>query len=254
MSHTVGIVIPAYNPDPHTLNEYIDTLQNIADTVHVELDVPSESTLDVLSQPDSLNIASTRRGKGQAITDGFNTLSTDTLAFADADASVPSSSVETVIRSVQQGTADLAIGSRRHPDAVIKSHQTRLRRRMGDVFAWLTRHLLPIVLHDYQCGTKAVSATTWKELSPHLYETGFAWDLEVLAIADVMEYTIDEVPVTWDDDPVSTVDPISTAVNMAAALVAIRHRAKAIEGSTVHSALTRVDERDIDTSNAPGDD
>jgi hypothetical protein len=255
MAHSVGIVIPAYNPDPSILNEYVKGLKSdVADTVHIELDAPADATVDSLTHHDSLNIAPTRRGKGRAITDGFNTLSTDILAFADADGSVDCPSVEAVLQPVRQGTADVAIGSRRHPDAVIKSHQTRLRRRMGDVFAWLTRHLLPITLYDYQCGMKALSATAWDELSPHLYETGFAWDLEVLAMADVMEYTIDEVPVTWDDDPVSTVDPLSTAVNMATALVAIRHRTKVIEGSTVHSALARVGEHDTVTSSTTGDD
>lgn len=254
MSRTVGVVIPAYNPDTTVLTAYVKALQDsVADTVHVELDAPSESVLGITHCADSINIAPERRGKGQAITDGFNALSTDILAFADADGSVPLTSVDSVISPVRRGTADLAIGSRRHPDAVIKTHQTRLRRRMGDVFAVLARHTLPTAVYDYQCGMKALSAGVWEALRP-IHESGFAWDLELIAMAGAMNYHIEEVPITWDDDPDSTVDPLPTAINMLKSLLTIRHRVRTFNGGRIHSVLSQIGDKASFGSNRSSED
>lgn len=146
------------------------------------------------------------------------------VAFADADGSTPVASLEDVIKPVQTGSTDVAIGSRRHPDATIKSHQTAARRRMGDVFAWVARRMLSTTAYDYQCGAKAFSMDAWQSIQPHINETGFAWDLEVIAIAGALNRSIEEIPVEWDDDPDSTVNPISTTLSMARALVTIRYR------------------------------
>lgn len=241
MTKTVGIVLPAYKPDPTVLETYIESLQDaIADVVHVEIDAPSGDLTEPLARADSYNIASERRGKGQAITDGFETLSTDVLVFADADAATPAASVAGVIDPVRQGNSDLAIGSRRHPEAVIESHQTRLRRRMGDVFSWLARRFLPVSVHDYQCGAKALSASAWEQLQPHVTETGFAWDLEVIAFAGARGMEIQEVPVRWNDDPESTVDPVSTAISLAMSLISIRHRVAVHDGNSLHSIADRL--------------
>ncbi|WP_424014143.1 glycosyltransferase [Halorubrum xinjiangense] len=241
MPASVGIVIPAYRADPETVNNFTTLLhETIGGTVHVEFDAPTQETLDRLSEPDSINTCSGRRGKGRAITEGFEFLSTDILAFADADAATPAASVADVVESVRSRQTDLAIGSRRHPDANIEAHQTHLRRSMGDVFAWTARHLLPTSAYDYQCGAKGLTAEAWQQLRPHLYESGFAWDLELIAMAGAKGLRIEEIPVTWRDDPESTVDPFSAAVNMASALVSIRHRVKAMDGHPIHTTLDRV--------------
>lgn len=255
MSHTVGIVVPAYNPDVDTLITYIDALQgSIADTVHVELDDPVDSTSRITAHADSVNTVPKRRGKGKAITEGFNAISTDILGFVDADASVPVPSVERVVTSVRDGTADLGIGSRRHPDAIIKTHQTRLRRRMGDTFTLLARRMLPTVVYDYQCGVKALSTTAWETLYPTIEESGFAWDLEVISMAGAMDYRIEEVPITWDDAPNSTVDPFSTAIDMITALFTIRHRIKTFDEEISHVSHSQNRGQNSVESNVSGED
>ena len=250
MNHTVGIVVPAYNPNVDTLITYIEALQeSIADTVHVELDAPVDSTSRITASADSVNTVPKRRGKGKAITEGFNTISTDILGFVDADASVPVSSVERVVTSIRDGTADLAIGSRRHPDAIIKTHQTRLRRRMGDTFTVLARRMLPTVVYDYQCGVKALSTNAWETLYPTIEESGFAWDLEVISMAGAMNYRIEEVPIIWDDAPNSTVDPFSTAIDMITTLFTIRHRVKTFDEEMPHlSHPQNQDQNSIESS------
>ena len=240
MTDTVGVVFPAYRPDVDVLREYVAAIRDEIDpeTLRVEVDAADDKTLEALAAlPVEVNTVPYRRGKGAAITEGFEALDTDVLAFADADGSTPAASMADVIRPVREGTVDLAVGSRRHPRSVVASHQTRARRFMGDGFAWLARRLLEVPLSDYQCGAKAISAEGWAAVREHLYEPGFAWDVELVAVAGALDLSVGEVPIEWHDRPGSTVSPVADAVRLARALLRSRHRAKRLRDDRLHRAV-----------------
>ncbi|ELZ27162.1 family 2 glycosyl transferase [Halogeometricum pallidum JCM 14848] len=242
MDRTVGVVVPAYRPDLQRLEAYVDALRKHVSpaVVRVELDAPGPGVLDRLDDlPATVHAVDGRRGKGAAVTAGFEALAdeVDVLAFADADGSTPAESFAAVVDPVREGEADLSVGSRRHPASVVESHQTFARRRLGDGFAWIARRLLDERLYDYQCGAKALSAETWRSVRPHLYEAGFAWDIELIAVAGALGERIVEVPVRWEDHPGSTVSPVDTSLSLAVALLSSRHRARIIRENRLHTFL-----------------
>jgi glycosyltransferase involved in cell wall biosynthesis len=242
MSRSVGVVVPAFRPDTALLTAYVRRLDDRLSPaeIRIELDDPRPGTVeDLRGLPATVRSVPRRRGKGAAITAGFEALDADVdvLAFADADGSTPAASIDRVVSAVADGGADLAAGSRRHPDAVVGSHQTFARRRLGDGFAWLARRLLEAELYDYQCGAKALTRETWTAVRHHLYEPGFAWDVELVAVAGALDCRIEEVPVRWEDQPGSTVDPVKASVEMARSLLISRHRAKLIRENRLHSLL-----------------
>jgi len=238
----VGIVVPAFRPDVDQLSAFVRSLDRAfeAARVRIEIDAAPPGTVEALADlPATVATAPERRGKGAAITAGFEALvdDVDVLAFADADGATPAGSVADVVAPVAAGRADLSVGSRRHPEADVRSHQTYLRRWLGDGFAWLARRLLAVALHDYQCGAKAIAADAWRRLRAHLYEPGFAWDVELVAMAGAVGLSVAEVPVTWEDQPESTVSPVRTPLELFRALVAVRHRAKLVADHPLHSAI-----------------
>ncbi|MFB6120933.1 MAG: glycosyltransferase [Halobacteriaceae archaeon] len=240
MSGDVGVVVPAYRPDVDTLLSYLDALRETVHpaTIRVELDAPGAGVAEALRESGAtVHVADGRRGKGAAITNGFEALETDVLAFADADGSTEAASVADVVAAIHDG-ADVAVGSRRHPDAEVTAHQSLLRRRFGDSFAKLARAALGVDVHDFQCGAKALTRAAWQGVRGHVFESGFAWDFEVLAIADALGYDVREVPVQWTDHPDSTVPPIRTSLSFLRALGVVRHRAEALRGSGLHRATT----------------
>ncbi|MFC6787041.1 glycosyltransferase [Halobaculum halobium] len=266
MQPTVGVVVPAYHPDLGRLRTYLRAIRETIDPdeLRVELDLPNgargagdgdaaatASTTPGSGSEDSVSFAlpddvdcrvvRRRRGKGAAVTAGFEALSTDVYAFADADGATPASSLADVIAPVRDGDADLAAGSRRHPDSVVRSHQTFARRFLGDGFAWIARRLLDAELYDYQCGAKAITATAWERARDHLYEPGFAWDIELVAVAAGLDYRILEVPVAWEDQPGSTVSPVSDTLDMGRGLLVARHRARLIRDDRLHRLIDRED-------------
>ena len=240
MAQTVGVVVPAFRPDVDRLRSYVTAIDERLNpaTIRIELDDPEPDVPDELVDLSAeVNAVPYRRGKGAAITEGFEALGTDVLAFADADGSTPASSLADVISPVTSGTVDLAAGSRRHPRSTVVSHQTWARRFMGDGFAWLARRLLEVPLHDYQCGAKAISAAGWATVRDHLYEPGFAWDVELVAIAGALDLSVGEVPIEWHDRPGSTVAPVGDAVRLGQALFRSRHRAKQLRDDRLHTAV-----------------
>lgn len=248
---TVGIVIPAFRPDVEQLSTFVRALDVAFEdaSVRIELDAPEPVMVDALHGiPATVSVAPERRGKGAAITAGFEALvdDVDVLSFADADGATPADSIAAVVAPVAGGRADVAAGSRRHPEAEVRSHQTYLRRWLGDGFAWLARRLLAVDLYDYQCGAKAIATDAWRAVRSHLYEPGFAWDVELVAMAGALDLSVVEVPVTWEDQPESTVSPVRTPLELFRALVAVRHRAKLVADHPLHSAIAA--QRDAPTA------
>jgi hypothetical protein len=240
MARSVGIVVPAFRPDVERLCRYVTALDEELEpeAIRIELDDPRASVQDRLADlPASINAVPYRRGKGAAITAGFEALDTDVRSFADADGSTPAEWFTVVVDQVRNGEADLAVGSRRHPDATVQSHQTFARRFLGDAFAWLASQLLDEALYDYQCGAKAIDADAWELVRQHLYDAGFAWDVELVAMAAALELHVAEVPIEWRDQPGSTVSPVRASLHLARALVAARHRAKRVRNSRLHAAI-----------------
>ena len=256
MPPTVGVVVPAYRPRPDRLAGYLRDLRATLDPeeLRVELDLDPGAEPPALDLPSGVDcrVVHRRRGKGAAITDGFEALSTDVFALADADGATPAGSLADVIAPVRSGTADLGVGSRRHPAADVRSHQTFARRFLGDGFAWIARRLLDAQLYDYQCGAKALTAEAWETVRDHLYEPGFAWDIELVAVAAAFELRVAEVPVTWEDQPGSTVAPAGDALDMGRGLLVAHHRARLIRDDRLHRLLDRTDATAlVDGADAP---
>lgn len=255
MARSLGIVVPAYEPNVGRLADYLDTLhaELAPATVRIELDAPDDRILAAVRDlPATVNAVPYRRGKGAAVTAGFEALDTDHYCFLDADGSTPAEWARRIVERLDD--FDLAAGSRRHPRAHVRGHQTVARRLLGDGFAWVARRLLDAALYDYQCGAKAITAEAWTHVRDHLYEPGFAWDVELLAVAAALGYRVAEVPIEWEDAPGSTVDPVRTAINMGRSLFVVRHRAKRLQDSRIHGALAANREDPVALVNREGEE
>ena len=226
---TVGVVVPAFRPDVEQTLSYLRELEAALSPaeIRLELDDPDPDVKAAFAESSAtVNAVDRRRGKGAAIAEGFDALETDVRSFFDADGATPAASAEAVVTPVVREEVSLAVGSRRHPNSRVSGHQGVTRRVLGDAFAWSARRLLPAQLYDYQCGAKAISADTWRDVRNHLTEPGFGWDIELIATAAALGYRIREVPIEWEDKPGSTVSPAGDGIRMAVTLLSASFSAR----------------------------
>jgi glycosyltransferase involved in cell wall biosynthesis len=221
----LGLVLPAYEPNAERLARYVRELDEAVQPteIRIELDERPAESLAVLGWDRvEVNAVPQRRGKGAAITDGFDALDTDILAFVDADASTAVTSVKRTVDAVAEG-ADLAAGSRRHPGAKVTG-RSLARNVLSSGLVLLARTSFDVTVSDYQCGLKALRRDVWDDIGDGIEQTGFAWDMELLVAADRAGYGIEEVPVEWSGESRSSVSLVPAIQEFSRALVSIRRR------------------------------
>ena len=137
------------------------------------------------------------RGKGYALKVGFASAAGDVLAFSDCDLSTSLDALPHFLEALERG-ADVAIGSRKSPEASITRHQPIVRESLGRVFTWIVRRAIADV-SDATCGLKAFRRGAGADLFAHSRIEDWSFDAEILRIARKRGYRIAEIPVRWED-------------------------------------------------------
>lgn len=234
-AETLSIVLPAYNEALRLprylaeLREYLETRPELSAEVIV-VDDGSEDGLDRAIEAQSTAWPVLRlvrhdrnRGKGAAVRTGMLAARGEVILFADADGATPIAE-EAALRAAIDAGADVAIGSR-----LIDAPTTRRRRRWsraisGRLFAAVARRMLGLSIRDTQCGFKMFRLQAARELFGRLEETGFLFDLEVLALASRLGYRVVEVPIDWTEIAGGHFHPWRAWPGVAAGLWRLRRR------------------------------
>jgi dolichyl-phosphate beta-glucosyltransferase len=148
------------------------------------------------------------RGKGAAVRRGMLAARGRIRVMWDADCSMPPEELPRLLAPIVAGRAEIAIGSRYAAGArTVKQPRYRVMwSRLCNKI--IQRFLVPRVL-DTQCGFKAFTAAAARSLFGSATIDGWAFDLEILALARRRAFTIDEVGVEWKDDERSRVNPFT---------------------------------------------
>jgi dolichyl-phosphate beta-glucosyltransferase len=229
----LSVVVPAYNeerrigPTLERILAYLGARRWTAEVL-VVIDGSRDRTADVVrgiatrAIPVQLLDAGINRGKGACVRRGMLAARGRVRLFTDADLSTPIEEVERLATALGEGH-DVAIGSRRLAASRIGAAQPWWRRAMGRTFAWCVQRVAMPGIHDTQCGFKLFSGAAAARVFSRQRIDDFGFDVEVLWIARRLGLRIAEVPVTWSDDPRSTVRPIADSLRMLCDLARIRH-------------------------------
>jgi len=79
-------------------------------------------------------------------------------------------------------------------------------------YIFLMKLIFWVHFSDAQCGFKAVSRKIVTDIIPHIEDNEWFFDSELLIITERLGYRIYEEPVTWIDNPGSTVRVWKTAI------------------------------------------
>jgi putative flippase GtrA len=149
------------------------------------------------------------KGRGRALRAVWSTSDAPVLAYMDVDLSTDLAALSPLVAPLISGHSDLAIGSRLARGArVVRGPK---REFISRCYNLILRGTLAARFSDAQCGFKAIRADVAQRLLPHVEDTGWFFDTELLVLAQRAGLRIHEVPVDWVDDPDSSVHLIATA-------------------------------------------
>ncbi|HTJ40954.1 MAG TPA: dolichyl-phosphate beta-glucosyltransferase [Kofleriaceae bacterium] len=231
----LSVVVPAYNetariaPTLQKLHAFLETQDSRYEIIVVD-DGSSDGTaehVERLAIPHVRVIRSRpNRGKGAAVRTGMLDARGLVRVMCDADGSMPPEEMPKLLAELRCGAADIAIGSRYASGAAAQTSQPLYRRLWSRLCNRVIQKSLVPGIRDTQCGFKAFTAIAAEDLFSRARIDGWAFDLEILALAKRRHYAVAEVGVSWTDDKRSRVSPIRDLVKVVRETITIRRNLK----------------------------
>ena len=215
----LSVIVPAYNEEqrlPPTLDRlhaYLST-QPLRYEIVVVDDGSKDNTCGIVEQAMERipHLRLVRQlpnaGKGAAVRRGMLAARGQLRVMCDADCSMPPEQLPRLLEPIAAGRTEIAIGSRYAEGAKTDVKQPMYRvlwSRLANKV--IQRSLVPGV-RDTQCGFKAFTAEAARDLFSRGQINGWAFDLEILALARKRGFAIEEVGVEWMDDNRSRINPL----------------------------------------------
>lgn len=233
MNHPfLSFIIPAHNEEhrlPHTLEQVFTFILEQAYSAEV-LVIENGSTDCTLQVAQELAyqytglrvIQEEQRGKGIAVRRGMFESLGEYRFICDADLSMPIEQVNRFLPPVCK--CDIAIASREAQGAV-RYGEPYYRHITGRVFNTFIRLLVIPDLHDTQCGFKCFRASVAEDIFRYQTLNGWSFDVEILYIARLRGYQIEEIPIPWYYNADSKVSVWRDSLRMFIDLLTIRRNA-----------------------------
>ncbi|HEX5614454.1 MAG TPA: bifunctional glycosyltransferase/class I SAM-dependent methyltransferase [Acidimicrobiia bacterium] len=171
-------------------------------------------------------------GKGATVAAGLHTLTTPLVGFCDVDLSTPLEELERIVSAAARAHA-LAIGSRDLTTSHLVRPEGPIREALGRGYNRLLQATVTPGVVDTQCGAKVAPRDVWARLLPHCREVGFAWDAELIAVAQALGVAVVEVPIDWRHDERSKINVGRDGIAMVLATPRIWRRARRAAATAV---------------------
>ena len=152
---------------------------------------------------------SVHHGKGFTVKEGMLRAAGRIRLFTDADNSTDIAHFEKMKPFFNEGY-DVVIASRNSGDATGAEEavpQTWYKRWTGRLGNHIVQLLVVPGIWDTQCGFKAFRGEVAERIFSQTTIEGWAFDIEVLALARAANYKIGMIPAYWVNDPRSHVRP-----------------------------------------------
>jgi putative flippase GtrA/glycosyltransferase involved in cell wall biosynthesis len=228
----IEVVVPVFN-EQGTLERSITTL---AESLADQFDEPWLITIADNASTDATPVIADRlaaevpgvqarhlgqKGRGRALAQAWLASDAEVVAYVDVDLSTDLRALPPLLAPLLSGHSDVAIGTRlAAASRVVRGAKRELISRS---YNFLLHRMLGVTFSDAQCGFKAMRRDVAQRVLPHVQDTGWFFDTELLVIAERAGLRIHEVPVDWVDDEQSTVDIAHTAYQDLKGMARVAH-------------------------------
>jgi len=158
------------------------------------------------------------RGKGGAVKRGMLAGRGKYLLMVDADGATEISDLGRLLERIKKIEKDghgIVVGSRAHLASGVVAKRTLLRNILMYAFHILVRVAGVPNIQDTQCGFKLFTRKSANVLFTNLHVERWAFDVELLYIAQKQGIPAVEEAVNWQEIPGSKLSPVGSSIQMA---------------------------------------
>ena len=200
----LSIVVPAYNEGEHiydnltTIDKALSAFTSDFEIIAVN-DGSSDNTGAEVKRAaaDNPHIKDygydKNRGKGGAVSWGAINSKGDIVGFIDADLDLSANLLSGYYTEMKLEDADIVIGSKMHKDS--KLEYPFIRKVFSLCYYVMLKILFGLKCHDTQTGIKLYRGSLIREIVPLRRIDGYAFDIELLALASKKKIKLIEMPV-----------------------------------------------------------
>ncbi|XP_064636766.1 dolichyl-phosphate beta-glucosyltransferase-like [Lineus longissimus] len=243
----LSVIVPSYNEEmrlPVMMDEtlaYLEGRQKSESSFTYEIIVVDDGSKDNTSRvalgysekygSDKVRVLTfvKNRGKGGAVRLGMLSARGDQLLFADADGASKFSDMVKLekdlekINTQKHGMA-VVCGSRSHLEQESIAERSLFRTFMMHGFHFLVWFLCVKGIRDTQCGFKMFTREAARLLFTNLHVNRWAFDVDLLYVAQTFNIPISEVAIAWQEIDGSKMVPVLSWIEMGIDLFLIRLR------------------------------
>lgn len=202
----ISVIVPAYRAEKFIeknlikIKKVLDQLGNPYEIICIidgDIDKTYKKAKGVAEKfPKRIRVFRYKKniGKGYAIRFGVARSTGELIIFIDADLEADPQGIPMLLEHFKWYQADIIVGSKRHPAS--KVSYPWQRRLMSFLYQFLVQLLFGLKIKDTQVGMKLFKKDVMKKLLPRLSVNEFAFDIEVLSVANYLGFKkIYEAPV-----------------------------------------------------------
>lgn len=226
---TLTIVLPVFN-ESLRIERGTDLARSLREklkescTVEILIvdDGSSDGSTDALPHDVTL-LKRPHLGKGAAVRAGLLASNSDWTLFTDIDWSVPVETIYQLILTAINSSEDIIIASREISGAT-RIAEPPWRHILGKIFNRWVQWMLLAGYMDTQCGCKMLRRSAIDTVVPLMKEDGWAFDVELLLLANLKGVPVSEFAVPWVYQPQSKIRLWRDGLQMAQAVLRMRQR------------------------------
>ena len=200
----LSLVIPSYNEGKHiydnlmTIAEVLDKAGISYELVPVNDGSPDNTRDEIYRAASSCSKIhpvsyDVNRGKGGAIKEGVLNASGEVIGFLDADLDLSPDHIPEFLSEMEKSGCEVVIGSKMHKDS--KLEYPFARKVFSLCYYLMLKVLFGLKTKDTQTGVKIYKADLIKSIVPKMRVKGYAFDIEMLALAVRKGARVSEMPV-----------------------------------------------------------
>ncbi len=198
----ISVIIPAYNEErtiAQVLDQVLEKVNNLGEVIIID-DGSKDNTSKISREYEASNplvhyhLQPRNMGKTEALKEGFRRSTGDIVIVQDADLEYDPAEINDVVAPIQEGKADVVLGSR----FLVRrtSRSVYFRHFMANKFiTFLSNVLTDLNLTDVETCYKAFRGEIIRSMI--ITSSGFGFEVEVVAKVAKLKCRVYEVPISY---------------------------------------------------------